>query len=84
MSIGIFISAWRKANPQIGCFYTLKLQSLDKISEHMKFLEKHLRRSCVVFGKARISAEERHESNRKRAKAREAIEDVWRETVVKT
>ena len=58
-------------------FYRLELQLEHKIPEYIDFLNEHLARDRVVSGKARVSAEKRHASNRQRTIARKSIPDVW-------
>lgn len=59
-------------------FYSLYLDRLDKVTEHAEFLKRHLDRDRVRSGDARRAAEDLHESNRKRDKARRAIPDVFK------
>ena len=58
-------------------FYRLELQHEGKITEYVKFLEKHLRKDRVVSGDARLSAEKLLKSNRARERARKAIPNAW-------
>ncbi len=63
-------------------FYQLKLllsdESLeDRIPEYVTFLQEHLQKDRVISDRARISAEQILQSNRKRERAREAIPGAW-------
>ena len=59
-------------------FYRAKLTREERVAEHCRFLQKHLRKSRVVSHEARRAAEQLHESNQEREKAREAMPGVWR------
>ena len=58
-------------------FYQMYLEKEEKISEHALFLEEHLRKDRVVSGEAKRNAEERHDSNLQRERARQAIPSTW-------
>lgn len=62
-------------------FYRAELKREERIPEYVEFLETFLRKSRVVSGNARRAAEQRHESNQERGKARDAIPRVWRTLV---
>ena len=59
-------------------FYRAELKREERISEYVEFLETFLRKNRVVSGEARRAAEQRHESNQEREKARNAIPGAWR------
>ncbi len=59
-------------------FYRAKLTREERVAEHARFLGKHLRKGRVAAGEARRAAEQLHESNQEREKAREAMPGVWR------
>ena len=64
-------------------FYRAELTREERIPEYARFLDAHLRKTRVVSEEARRSAEQRHESNREREKARRAIPGAW-QTLLKT
>jgi len=59
-------------------FYRAKLTREERVAEHARFLGRHLRKGRVASGEARRAAEQLHESNQERDKAREAMPRVWR------
>lgn len=59
-------------------FYRAKLTREERVAEHARFLGNHLRKGRVASGEARRAAEQLHESNQEREKAREAMPRVWR------
>ena len=59
-------------------FYRAKLTLKGRVPEHFRFLDSHLRKDRVVSEEARRAAEQLHESNQEREKAREAMPRVWR------
>ncbi len=59
-------------------FYRAELTRAERTPEYVEFLETYLRKSPVVSGQARRTAEKRHESNRESEKARKAIPRAWR------
>ena len=74
-----FYLAMAAGIPEERRFHRLELLRLEqKTDGYVDFLEKHLRKDRVVSGDARRSAEELHESNLERERAREAISDAWR------
>lgn len=74
-----FYLAMAAGIPEKRRFHRLELLRLEqKTDGYVDFLEKHLRKDRVVSGAARRSAEELHESNRERERAREAILPAWR------
>ena len=62
-------------------FYQVELKREEKFSEYVEFLEKFLNKNRVVSGNARRAAEQRHENNQEKAKARDAIPRVWQTLV---
>ena len=58
-------------------FFRATLTREERIGQNARFLRKHLRKTCVVSGEARRAAEQLHESNQEREKARETIPEVW-------
>ena len=59
-------------------FYRVKLTREERIPEYALFLVKHLQKRFVVSGEAKRAAEQLHESNQERDKARKEIPRVWR------
>ena len=59
-------------------FYRAELTREERIPEYALFLKTHLQKGRVASGEARRDAEQRHESNQEREKARRAIPAVWR------
>ncbi|MYA96701.1 MAG: hypothetical protein F4X91_09885 [Nitrospinae bacterium] len=62
-------------------FYRAELTRDERMSEYVEFFEKFLRKNRVISQEARREAEQRHESNLERVKARDAIPRVWRTLV---
>lgn len=73
-----FYLSMAAGSPAERRFYRAELTRQERIPEYAKFLDTHLRKKHIVSGDARRAAEERHESNQEREKARKAIADVWR------
>ena len=73
-----FYLSMAAGDPAERRFYRAELTREERIPEYARFLDTHLRKTRVVSGEARRSAEKRHESNREREKARKAIPGAWR------
>lgn len=58
-------------------FYRMELQRRDKIPEYIKILNLILRKERVFSKEAKRSAEDLHEGENMKKKAREAIPDIW-------
>ena len=73
-----FYLSMAAGDPSERRFYRAELTREERIPEYARFLDTHLRKTRVVSGEAKRSAEQRHESNREREKARKAIPGAWR------
>ena len=73
-----FYLSMAAGDPSERRFYRAELTRDERIPEYARFLDTHLRKTRVVSGEARRSAERRHESNREREIARKAIPGAWR------
>ena len=65
--------------PEERRFDRLELRDEDEVPEYAKTLDEWLRKGHVASGEARRGAENRLESDRSRARAREAIPQAWRD-----
>lgn len=72
-----FYLSMAAGDPAERRFYRAELTREERIPEYARFLDAHLRKTRVVSGEARRSAERRHESNREREKAHRAIPGAW-------
>ena len=63
--------------PEERRFDRLELRDEDEVPEYAKTLDEWLRKRHVASGEARRGAENRLESDRSRARAREAIPQAW-------
>ena len=73
-----FYLSMAAGDPSERRFYRAELTREERVPEYARFLDTHLRKTRVVSGEARRSAERRHESNREREIARKAIPGAWR------
>lgn len=73
-----FYLSMAEGDPAERRFYRAELKREERMPEYVEFFGKHFGKARVVSGKARQEAERRHESARERAKARKAIQGVWR------
>ena len=73
-----FYLSMAAGDPSERRFYRAELTREERIPEYARFLDTHLRKTRVVSGEARRTAEKRHESNRERDKARKSIPGAWR------
>ena len=72
-----FYLSMAEGHPPERRFYRMELQRKENFPEYEKFLMSCLHRNPVLSGKARREAERRHEDNRNKEKARNAIPKVW-------
>ena len=59
-------------------FYRAELRREENIPEYARFFAEHFQKSLVISGAARRKAEQRHQGNMERTKARNTIPTVWR------
>ena len=60
-------------------FYHADLRREENLSRYAEYFTDYLRKGRVVSGQAQRKAQERHQSNREKSKARNAIPGVWQE-----
>lgn len=70
LSMAVGVAAERK-------FYHAELEREENISKYTRFFEDHLQKNHVISGKAKRAAEQLHEDNRERDKARDTIPKAW-------
>ncbi len=73
-----FYLSMAEGDPAERRFYRAELKREERMPEYVEFFGKHFGKDRVVSGKARQEAERRHESAKERAKARKAIQGIWR------